>query len=149
MRDEIAQALNAAMSGQDKRRIRTLRLITAALRDKDAAHRGAGREKLANGEIAEMLKRMICQRESAATAFDAGGRVEDACGERAEIAVIREFLPAPLPAGEVEAACRQAVTDTGSKGLRDVGRCMNALKERYQDKLNLIEASSVVRGLLS
>ena len=63
--------------------------------------------------------------------------------------VIRSLMPAPVSTGEIEAACRQIVSDTGSKGLRDVGRCMNALKERYQDKLNLIEAGSVMRGLLS
>lgn len=148
MRDEIAAALHAAQSGDDKRRTCTLRLVSAAIRDRDEARRATGRERLGDGEIAEMLGRMVAQRECASRRFDEAGNDAEALLERAEIAVIAEFLPRLVTASELEQACREAVVETGSKGLRDVGRCMNALKQRYHDKLNLTQASGLVRGLL-
>ncbi|KQQ82014.1 GatB/YqeY domain-containing protein [Aureimonas sp. Leaf324] len=149
MRDQIADALQAAMASGDKRRIATLRLVAAGLKDKEAAFREAGKGRPEDADIVGFLHCMIRHRESAETTLREAGRVEEAAAEHATAEMIRSLLPAPVPSGEIEAACRQIVSDTGSKGLRDVGRCMNALKERYQDKLNLIEAGSVMRGLLS
>ncbi|MET0368877.1 MAG: GatB/YqeY domain-containing protein [Methylobacterium sp.] len=148
MRDEIAAALQAAKAGEDKRRIGTLRLIVATLRDRDEAQRASGRPCLGDPEIADMLARMIAQRECAAQRLAAAGDLAEADGEKAEIAVIAEFLPRSVSPGELERVCREAVSETGSKGLRDVGRCMNALKARYHDQINLTQASSLVRGLL-
>ena len=149
MREQIADALQTAMASGDKRRIATLRLVAAGLKDKEAAFRDAGKGRPEDTDIVSFLHCMLRHREAAETSLRAEGKVEEAAAERATMEVIRSLLPAPVPAGEIEAACRQIVSDTGSKGLRDVGRCMNALKERYQDKLNLIEAGSVMRGLLS
>ncbi|WP_061931710.1 GatB/YqeY domain-containing protein [Aureimonas sp. AU22] len=149
MRGQIADALQTAMESGDKRRIATLRLVAAGLKDKEAAFREAGRGQPQDSDIVSFLQCMLRHRQAAEDGFRALGRVEEAAAERADMDVIRSLLPAPVPTGEIEAACRQIVSDTGSKGLRDVGRCMNALKERYQDKLNLIEAGSVMRGLLS
>ncbi|WP_062212494.1 GatB/YqeY domain-containing protein [Aureimonas sp. AU12] len=148
MRDEIAAALHAAQSGTDKRRTCTLRLVSATLRDRDEAQRAAGRPRLGDSEIAEMLGRMVAQRECASRRLEEAGNGAEALLERAEIAVINEFLPRPVTVSELEQACREAVSETGSKGLRDVGRCMNALKARYHDQISLTQASGLVRGLL-
>lgn len=149
MREQIAAALQDASAAGDKRRGCLLRLITAAIRDRDAASRMAGRDKVPDSEIACLLSLLIEQRERAANDMAEKGRNEEAARERADAEMIRSFMPAPLPVVEMVQACRQAVSDTGSKGLRDVGRCLGALKERYDGKVDLTQASGVVRSLLS
>ncbi len=143
MREHLTDALNAAVKQQDKRRISTLRLINAAIKDRDVANRSAGEE-----EVLHILIKMIKQREGSARTYEDNGRLELAEQEREEIAIIRELLPPQLDSGEIELACRQAVEDTESKSLRDVGRCMNKLKERYPGKMDFSKASTVVKGLL-
>ncbi|MCB8838623.1 GatB/YqeY domain-containing protein [Aurantimonas sp. VKM B-3413] len=148
MREQIADALNAAVKNQDKHRISTLRLINAAIKDRDVANRAAGRDPVGEDEVQQILIKMIKQRIESAHEYEESGRLELAEQEREEIGVIREFLPAQLDTGEVERACRQAVEDTESKSLRDVGRCMNKLKERYSGQMDFGKASTVVKGLL-
>ncbi|KTR02645.1 hypothetical protein NS365_21340 [Aureimonas ureilytica] len=149
MREQIAAALQDASAAGDKRRGCLLRLITAAIRDRDAASRMAGRDKVPDSDIACILSLLVEQRERTANDLAEKGRNEDAARERADAELIRAFLPAPLPVVEMVQACKQAVSDTGSKGLRDVGRCLGALKERYDGKVDLTQASGVVRSLLS
>ncbi len=149
MREQIAAALQDATDAGDKRRACLLRLVVAAIRDRDAAGRMTGRDRIADGEIAEMLQLLATQREAMANDLAEKGRNEDAAREREAAVLFRSFTPAPLPVVEMVEACRQAVSETGSKGLRDVGRCMSALKERYHDKVDLTQASGVVRSLLS
>ena len=148
MREHLSDALNAAVKQQDKRRISTLRLINAAIKDRDVACRSAGRDPVGEEEVLQILLKMIRQREESAREYEDNGRLELAEEEREEIAVIREFLPAQLDSGEIERACREAVEETDSKGLRDVGRCMNKLKQRYDGKMDFGKASTVVKGLL-
>ncbi|MBO0902619.1 GatB/YqeY domain-containing protein [Jiella sonneratiae] len=148
MREHLTDALNAAVKQQDKRRISTLRLINAAIKDRDIANRSAGRDPVSEEEVLHILIKMIKQRQESARTYEDNGRLELAEQEREEIAVIREFLPPQLDSGEIERACRQAVEDTESKSLRDVGRCMNHLKERYPGKMDFGKASTVVKGLL-
>ncbi len=121
MREQIADALQTAMASGDKRRIATLRLVAAGLKDKEAAFRDAGKGRPEDTDIVSFLHCMLRHREAAETSLRAEGKVEEAAAERATMEVIRSLLPAPVPAGEIEAACRQIVSDTGSKGLRDVG----------------------------
>ncbi|WP_062112085.1 GatB/YqeY domain-containing protein [Aureimonas sp. AU40] len=149
MREQIAVALQEACTSGDKRRACLLRLINAAIRDRDAASRMAGRDKVPDSDIAGILQLLAEQRERSANDMAEKGRNEDAARERADAATIRFFLPAALPVVEMVEACRQAVSDTGAKGLRDVGRCMSAIKERYHDKVDMVQASGVVRSLLS
>ncbi|MBO0662624.1 GatB/YqeY domain-containing protein [Jiella sp. MQZ9-1] len=148
MREHLTDALNAAVKQQDKRRISTLRLINAAIKDRDIACRTAGRDPVSEEEVLQILVKMIKQREESARTYEDNGRLELAEQEREEIAVIRDLLPAQLDSGEIERACRKVVEDTESKGLRDVGRCMNALKERYSGQMDFGKASTVVKGLL-
>ncbi|PSJ60501.1 GatB/YqeY domain-containing protein [Kumtagia ephedrae] len=148
MRAAIAEALKTSLKAQDKRRTSTLRLINAAIQDRDIANRGAGKDPVNDEEILQILAKMVKQREESAAAFEQGSRLELAEQERQEIAIIREFLPRQLGEDEVKRACRQVVDEVGAGGLRDMGRCMNALKEKYPGKMDFGKASGIVKELL-
>jgi uncharacterized protein len=148
MREKLANALKDALKAQDKRRISTVRLIQAAIKDRDIANRGAGKDMVGDEEILQILGKMVKQREDSARMFEEGGRIELAAQEREEIAVIRSFLPQQLGEEQVRQACAKVIEDVGADGLRDMGRCMNALKERYPGKMDFAKASGVVKGLL-
>ena len=148
MREKIAEALKQALKTQDKRSISTLRLIMAAIQDRDIANRGAGKDPVGDDEVAAILSKMVKQREDSARAFDDGGRPELAAQERDEIGVIKRFLPKQLGEADVKAACQQVVSEVGADGLRDIGRCMNALKAKYPGQMDFGKASGIVKGLL-
>lgn len=148
MRDAIDAALKDALKTQDKTRISTLRLIRAAIQDRDIVHRGAGKDPVTNDEIMQILAKMVKQREESAKAFEEGGRLELAEQERSEITIIRGFMPKQIGEEEVKQACQQVIAELGAEGLRDMGRCMNALKEKYAGQMDFSKASSVVKGLL-
>lgn len=148
MREQFADALSEAIKNQDKRRVGTLRLINAAIKDRDAANRAAGRDPVGDDEMLHILVKMIKHRIEAAKEYEDSGRLELAEQERDEITVIRELLPPQFEPGEVERVCREVVEATDAKGLRDVGRCMNALKERYPGKMDMGKASTFVKDLL-
>jgi uncharacterized protein YqeY len=148
MREAIAQALKDALKNRDKLRTGTLRLINAAIQDRDIANRGAGKDPVNDDDILQILTKMVKQREESAKAFDDGGRPELAGQERAEIAIIRDFLPAQMSGEEVREAAAKAVAETGAEGLRDMGRVMAVLKERYPGRLDFGKASAVVKELL-
>ncbi|MCV0397624.1 MAG: GatB/YqeY domain-containing protein [Rhizobiaceae bacterium] len=148
MREKFAEALKAAMKSQDRRRISTLRLINAAINDRDILNRGAGKDPVPDEEIMQILVKMVRQREESAKAFEEGGRLELAEQERDEIAIIREFLPAQFGEAQVEQACRQVIDEVGAAGLRDMGRCMNALKEKFPGKMDFGKASGIVKTML-
>ncbi|HEU4986125.1 MAG TPA: GatB/YqeY domain-containing protein [Rhizobiaceae bacterium] len=148
MRDKIAGALKDAMKFQDKRRVSTLRLIQTAIKDRDIANRGVGKDPVSDEEIMQILTKMVKQREESARAFEEGNRLELADQEREEIAIIREFLPKPLAEEDVKKACAQVIDEVGADGLRDMGRCMNALKEKFPGRMDFGKASGIVKGLL-
>jgi uncharacterized protein len=148
MREMLAQALKDATKAQDKRRLSTLRLIMAALHDRDIAQRGAGKDPVSDEEILAILTKMVKQREESARLFEQGNRLELAQQEREEIAVIQGFLPKQLAEDDVKRACQQVVTEVGAGGLRDIGRCMNALKAKYPGQMDFGKASGIVKGLL-
>ncbi len=148
MRDLIAQALKSSIKAQDKRRTSTLRLITAAIHDRDIANRGSGKDPVGDDEILQILTKMVRQREESAAAFEQGNRLELAEQERQEIEIIREFLPRQLCEEDVRRACSDVVAEINAGGLRDMGRCMNALKEKYPGKMDFGKASGIVKSLL-
>ncbi|MGO4831890.1 GatB/YqeY domain-containing protein [Rhizobiaceae sp. 2RAB30] len=148
MRETIDAALKDALKTQDKLRISTLRLIRAAIQDRDIVHRGAGKDPVTGEEIMQILSKMVKQREESAKAFEDGGRAELAAQERDEIAIIRDFMPKQLGDAEVKQACQKVIAEVGAEGLRDMGRCMNALKEKYPGQMDFSKASGVVKGLL-
>ncbi|UGY09361.1 GatB/YqeY domain-containing protein [Phyllobacterium pellucidum] len=148
MRDTIAQALTAAVKAQDKRRVPTLRLIMAAIKDRDILNRGTGKEPVTNEEISTILAKMIKQREESAKLYEDGDRQELAEQERAEIEIIRDFMPKQMSEAEIRAATSQVITQTEASGLRDMGKVMNALKEKYAGQMDFSKASALVKELL-
>lgn len=148
MREKIAEALKNAQKAQDKPSISTLRLILAAIQDREIANRSAGRDPVGDEEVTAILSKMVKQREESARAFDDGRRPELAAQERNEIDVIKRFLPKQLGEADVKAACQQVVSEVGADGLRDIGRCMNALKAKYPGQMDFGKASGIVKGLL-
>lgn len=149
MREAINAALTKAMRDQDKRRISTLRLINAAIKDRDIAARGAGKDPVSQDEILEILQKMIRQRLDSAKAYEEGNRLDLAEEEREEIGIIQSFLPKPFDEAELRSICAEAVKQTGAHGLRDIGKCMQTLKARYPGRLDFGKASSLVKGMLT
>src|SRR5687768_9605500 len=129
MREHFANALKEALKAKDTRRISTVRLIQAAIKDRDIANRGHGKDPVGDDEILQILAKMIKQREESARVYDEGGRPELAEQERQEIAIINQFLPEQLSEEKVKEVCAKTVAEIGAHGLRDMGKCMNALKE--------------------
>jgi uncharacterized protein len=148
MREMLAQALKDATKAQDKRRLSTLRLIMAALHDRDIAQRGAGKDPVSDEEILAILTKMVKQREESARLFEQGNRLELAQQEREEIAVIQGFLPKQLAEDDVKRVCAQVIDEVGAAGLRDMGRCMNALKEKFPGRMDFSKASGIVKTML-
>jgi uncharacterized protein YqeY len=148
MRERFTETLKDAIRSKDTRRVSTLRLIQAAIKDRDIANRGAGKDPVSDEEILQILTKMIKQREESAAIYEENARLELAQQERDEIAIIRQFLPKQLPEEEVRELCAGVVNETGAQGLRDMGKCMNVLKERYPGQMDFSKASGVVKGLL-
>ena len=149
MREAIQAALKDAQKSQDKNRIPTLRLICAAVKDRDMANRAAGKDPVSEEEIAEILTKMVKQRRESAQTYEQSGRLELAEQERRESSVILEFLPKQMCVEEVEQACQNVVQETGAEGLRDVGKCMATLKERFPGQMDFGKASGVVKTILT
>jgi uncharacterized protein YqeY len=148
MRDKISDALKSAMKGGQKRRVSTYRLIMAAIKDRDIAARGNGGERVSDEDILQIFTKMIKQRFESAKMYEEGGRLELADQEREEIEIIREFLPKQLSDDEVKDICAKIVDEVDGSSLRDMGKCMAALKERYPGQMDFGKASGVVKGLL-
>ena len=148
MRELFAQSLKDALKARESRKISTIRLIQAAIKDRDIANRTAGKDAVTDEEIMQILAKMIKQREDSARIFDEAGRPELAQQEREEITVIKGFMPQQLSPAEMEKVCASVVAETGAHGLRDMGKCMNALKERYPGRMDFSKASGVVKELL-
>jgi uncharacterized protein YqeY len=149
MRDRLMEDVKAAMKAGDRPRLSTLRLIQAAIKDRDIANRGAGKDAASDDEILQLLAKMVKQREESAKAFEDGGRAELAATERAEIAVIRDFMPKQMDQAETEAAIRAVVAETGASGIKDMGKVMAALREHYAGQMDFGKASGTVKALLS
>ena len=149
LRDKINDELKAAMKAQDKRRMATLRLITAAFKDRDIQARGTGKDDSpTEADLQAILAKMIKQRRESAEVYDKGGRPELAAQEREEIAIIEEFLPRQLSSDEVEKAVSEVIAETGASGLKDMGRVMGALKAKYSGQMDMAKASQMVRERL-
>lgn len=148
MRAQIGEALKTAIRAQDKKRTSTLRLINAAIQDRDIANRGQGKDQVSDDEILQILTKMVKQREESAKAFEEGNRLELAEQEREEIAIIRDFLPKQMAEDQVRSVCQQVIRDIGADGLRDMGKCMNALKEKYPGQMDFGKASGIVKTML-
>ena len=148
MREKINQALKQAMKDQDKRRIGTLRLVNAAIKDRDIAARSKDRNGVSDDEIIEILARMIKQRRDSIAAFEEGGRSELAAQEQEEIDIVTEFLPKQLDEDEIREICTSVIAELGAQGLKDMGRTMGELKKRYTGQMDFSKASRMVKEML-
>ncbi len=148
LRDKIMDAVKEAQKGKNRKRISTLRLINAAIIDRDIALRGKGKDRADDDEVMDILGKMIKQREESSRLYDEGGRPELAAEERQEIEVIREFLPHQLDEAELAEAVDAVVAETEAQSLRDMGRVMGLLKERYRGQIDLGKAGALIKSKL-
>ncbi len=148
MREELASALTQAQKRQDKTHTATLRLIKAAITDRDIGNRGQGKDPVKDDEIAQIMVKMVKQREESARIYEEGNRPELAAQERQEIEIIRSFLPKQLGADETRKAVEEVIAEVGAEGLRDMGKCMAVLKERFSGRLDMAKASEIIKSTL-
>ena len=150
LRTRIGGALKEAMKAKDADRLSTLRLINAAIKDRDISLRGEGREDgVTDAEVLQILGKMVKQRQESARAYEEGGRLELAEKERREVLVIEEFLPRQLSEAEVSAALDRAIAATGAEGIRDMGKVMSELKARYTGQMDFGAVGPMVRERLA
>jgi hypothetical protein len=149
LRQRLNDALKAAMLGRDTRTVSTVRLILAALKDRDIAARPRGiADGVPDEEILQMLQSMMKQRRESIALYEQGGRLELAQQESEEIAIIERFLPAQMSEAEVGEAIDGVITAIGAQGLKDMGRVMAALKEQFAGRLDATKASAIVKQKL-
>ena len=150
LRQQLNDAMKEAMKAKDAKRLATLRLVLAALKDRDiAARTETSRDLLGDDEILSLLAKMIKQRDESATAFDAGNRPELAAGEREEIAIIRSFMPAQMDEAGMKQAIAAVIAELGASSIKDMGKVMAAMKERYAGQMDFARASAIIKEALS
>ena len=149
MREIINEAVKDAMRSKDKLRLSTLRLINAAIKDKDIALRVEDRpDGVSSSEILQILGKMVKQRQESARAYEEGGRLELAEQELSEIQVIEEFLPRQLSEDDVAKAIQNVISSVGATSIRDMGKVMASLKEKYTGQMDFGKAGSTIKKLL-
>lgn len=150
LRARLNDSLKEAMKAKEARRVSTLRMVMAALKDRDIAARTEdSREGVPDEEVLQMLSKMVKQRRDSISAFEQGGRPELAAVEAEEIVIIEEFLPRQMAEEEVRAAAAAVIAELNAAGPKDMGRVMAALKERHAGQMDFGRASGVVKSLLS
>lgn len=150
LRNELNDALKNALRNKDQRCLATIRLILAALKDRDICARGRGNtEGVDDAEILDMLQSMIKQRRDSISMYEQGGRCELAEREQEEIDVIRRFMPEQLGEDDVRGAVTEIIAELEASSLKDMGRVMASLKERYSGRMDFSQASAVVKDNLA
>lgn len=150
IRSQLNEALKGAMKAKDDIAVRTLRLILAALKDRDIAARSRGKtDGVDDDEILGLFQTMIKQRRESIQLYEQGGRLDLAEQERAEIAVIERFLPQQMDESETQAAVDAVLAELGATGLKDMGRTMTELRSRYAGRMDFAKASAMVKAALS
>jgi uncharacterized protein len=149
LRDEINSALREAMKARDERRVSTLRLVNAAIKNADIEAQGRGKSVLPDDEITGLLQKLIKQRQESVEIYDQAGRKELADRERGEIEIIRAYLPKQMSDAEAQAAIAAVIRETGATGMKDMGKVMAALKQGYAGKMDFAKASATVKTLLA
>ncbi|MDA0339755.1 MAG: GatB/YqeY domain-containing protein [Proteobacteria bacterium] len=149
LREQLSEALKDGVRAKEKRKVGTLRLILAAIKDRDIAGREDWkRDLVSDDEILQILQKMVRQRRDSIETYEQAGRLELAEQEREEIVIIEDFLPRQMSEGEIEAAVKDVVTELDCQGLKDMGRIMNVLRERHAGTMDFGKASGVAKALL-
>jgi uncharacterized protein YqeY len=147
MREKFTIELKAAMKAGDKRRVETIRMITAALKDKDIEARGQNKA-ITEDDILALLQKMVKSRRESLDIYEKAGRTDLATQEGEEIAIIEEFLPQPLSEAEVEDAIGAAIAETGASSVKEMGKVVGALKAKFTGRMDFAKASALVKARL-
>jgi uncharacterized protein len=147
MREKFANELKAAMKAADKRRVDTIRMIMAALKDREIEARGQGKV-LTDEDVLAVLQKMTKSRKESQEIYEKAGRLDLSAQEAEEIAIINSFLPRPLSEAEVEAAIAAAIEGTGASSVKDMGKVVGALKRQYPGRMDFSKAAARVKVFL-
>ena len=148
MRARITQDVKTAMKAGDKMRLTTLRLITAAIKDRELGVGGQAPTEVGDAEIVAILQKMVKQRRESIATYEKAGRTDLVDQEKSEIAVLEDYLPKQMDDAGVKAAVAALIAELGAAGPKDMGRVMGALKERFAGQMDFGKASGVVKELL-
>ena len=148
MREQLPTLLKEAMKSGDKRRLATLRLIGAAMKDREIEARGTGKEVGEEDEQA-VLRKMVKQRQDSIAIYDGAGRTELADQEREELAIVSAFLPQQMDADATRSAIAEAIAETGAAGPKDMGKVIAAIKAKHAGRIDFGKASGLVKEMLS
>jgi hypothetical protein len=148
LKDRLNEDVKQAMKARNARRVSTLRMVMAAIKDREIRP-DAPATGLSDDDVLAVLVKMVKQREESAQAYDSATRPELAAGEREEIAIIREFMPRQMSDDEVRSAVREAIASTGAAGPRDMGKVMGALKQRHAGTIDMARAGALAKELLA
>ena len=148
MRERFMTSLKEAMKAGDKMQVATLRLVQAAIKDKDIEARGLGKT-VSDDDILALLQKMVKQRQESLAIFEREKREDLAAIERSEIAIITSFLPQQLDEAAVKAAIAAAIAETGAGGIKDMGKVVGALKAKYSGRMDFGKASGLVKAALT
>ena len=150
LREKINQEFNAALKNKNKSLVSTLRLILAAIKERDIANRTSGKkEEVKDQEIIKVLQKMKKQRQDSADLYKKGGREELLNIEEGEIKIIDTFLPTQLSEEETKKICKEIIESTGASSIKDMGKIMGALKKKYSDSIDFSKANIIIKGLLN
>lgn len=149
LRESLRNALTDAMRARQSCKVDTLRLILAALKDRDIAARGEGQPAISEEEIQAMLQKMVRQRQDSITLYEEAGRIDLVEREREEMNIVRSFLPEQMSEEEIREVSESVMNELGAQGIKDMGRMMSAMKERYAGRMDFGRAACVVKGLLT
>lgn len=148
MREKFTDDLKIAMKAGEKRRVETIRMVMAALKDRDIAARGDGKT-VGDDDILSLLQKLVKSRQESADIYAKASREDLASKEREEIAIIAAYLPQPLDAAATDDAIRAAIAETGAASMKDMGRVVAVLKAKYSGQLDFAKASAAVKAALS
>jgi len=149
LRDNINNAVKDAMKARDERRVSTLRMMNAAIKNADIEARGQGKEPLSEADLMSLFQKMIKQRQESADLYDKGGRPELAAQEKAEIEIISSYLPRQMSDVEAGSAISSLLQEINAETMKDMGRAMAALRERFAGKMDFGKASGKIKELLN
>ena len=150
LREKINQEFNAALKNKNKTLVSTLRLILAAIKERDIANRTSGKkEEVKDQEIIRVLQKMKKQRQDSVDLYKKGGRQELLNIEEAEIKIIDTFLPKQLSEEETKKICKEIIESVGASSVKDMGKIMGTLKKKYSDSIDYSKANIIIKGLLN
>ena len=149
LRDDINNAVKEAMKAKNERKLSTLRMVNSTIKNADIDARGQGKPPLSDADLLGVFQKMIKQRQESVELYDKGGRAELAAQEREEIAIISHYLPRQMTDQEIHDTIGALVKEVGASAMKDMGKVMAAIKERYAGKLDVAKASAAVKKMLS